>query len=121
MANEGEMDELVAKVADDAGVDKAVARNAVIIVLKFLLREGPTDKVSAVIEVLPGAREAIATSDAGGSAGVMGAFNDLSAAGLGMTEMQVAARSFGAFAREKAGAETIDDIVASVPGLGSFV
>lgn len=115
------MDELVAKVAADAGIHPAIARDAVIIILKFLMHDGPSDKVSTVLDALPGAREAIAASDVGGSAGVMGAFNDLSAAGLGMDQMQTAAQSFGAFAREKAGAQTIDDIVAAVPDLGPFV
>jgi len=115
------MDELVAKVVADTGIDPAVARTSVIVILKFLRHEGPSDKVDVLIDDLPGAREAMAASDAGGTAGIMGIFNDLTAAGLGMGEMQAVARSFGEYARAKAGADTVNEIVASVPGLSQFV
>ncbi len=115
------MDELIAKIVADTGVKPAVARDSVIIILKFLRLEGPPEKAAQLIDALPGAREAIETSSIGGTAGLMGAFNDLSAAGLGMTKMQAVAESFGEYAREKAGADTVNEIVASVPGLGQFV
>lgn len=115
------MDELIAKIVADTGVDPAVARTSVIVILKFLRHEGPTDKVDALIAMLPGAHEAMAASDAGGSAGIMGIFNDLTAAGLGMAQMQSVGRSFGRFARGKAGDEAINEIVAAVPGLSQVV
>jgi hypothetical protein len=115
------MDELVAKVVADTGVDAAVARKAVLIILRFLLREGPADKMGKLVDALPGTREAMEASEAGGTAGLMGVFNDLTAAGLGMSQIQAVAHSFGAFAREKADAETVNQIVASVPGLSQFV
>ena len=115
------MDELVAQISASTGVDAAVARRAAVIILRFLMTEGPTDKVGILVDALPGAREAIAASPAGGSSGIMGAFNDLTAAGLGMGDIQGVAQDFGGFARYKAGADTVDDVVGAIPGLSQFV
>jgi hypothetical protein len=115
------MDEFIDKIVADTGVDPAVVRTAVIIILKFLQHESSSDKVSTLIDALPGAREAMAESSAGGTAGLMGVFNDLSSAGLGMMQLQAVGRSFGEHARAKVGSDTVDDIVASVPGLSQFV
>ena len=49
------MDELVARLVANVGVDKATAEKAVGIILDFLLKEGPSDKVQALIDQLPGA------------------------------------------------------------------
>jgi hypothetical protein len=51
----------------------------------------------------------------------MGVFNDLTAAGLGMGQIQGATKAFVGYAREKAGAAAVDQIVASIPGLSQFV
>lgn len=115
------MDELVAKIAAATGVDPETARKAAIIILKFLVKEGPADKVGLLVDALPGAREAMAANPLGGSSGIMGAFNDLTAAGLGMGDIQGAARTFGEFAREKAGNAAVDAVVGAIPGLGQFV
>ena len=115
------MDELVQKVAASTGVDPSVARKSVIIILKFLMNEGPADKVGSLIDAIPGAREAVAGSTLGGSSGVMGVFNDLTGAGLGMGDIQGVAKSFGAYAREKAGAANVDAVVNAIPGLSQFV
>ena len=115
------MEELVARIAAGTGVDPAVARNAAIIILKFLMRDGPADKVGALVDALPGAGAAVAASPLGGTSGVMGVFNDLTAAGLGMGDIQGVARAFGDYAREKAGAKAVDDVVGAIPGLSQFV
>jgi hypothetical protein len=114
------MDELVAKIVAATGVDAAVARRAAALILGFLLREGAPDKVPLLVDALPGAREAIAANPGSGG-GVMGVFNDLTAAGLGMGEVQGAAKAFIGYAREKAGAAAVDQIVASIPGLSQFL
>ena len=114
------MDELVAQVASNTGVDPAVARRAVAIILKFLLTEGPGAKVQALIDALPGAAEAVASAPRVGG-GVMGAFNALTAAGLGMGDVQGVTREFVAFARSKIGAEAVNEVVGSIPGLSQFV
>ena len=115
------MDELVTRISTSTGVDPAVARKAVVIILKFLLAEGPPDKVAFLVDALPGAREAVAGARNGGSNGIMGVFNDLTAAGLGMGDIQGVARVFGTFAREKAGDTAVNDVVGAIPGLSQFV
>lgn len=112
------MDELVAKVAAATGIDTATARKAVVIILQFLLNAGPKEKVDKFVDDLPGARAAI---DAGGPSDIMGAFNALSGAGLGMGQIQSVARTFGKVAREHVGAKTVDDVVAGIPGLSQFL
>ena len=114
------MDELVAKVAQATGVDAATARKAVIIIFQFLLNAGPKDKVDKLVDNLPGARAAIGT-DGRGPADIMGAFSALSGAGLGMGQIQGVARAFGKVARSHVGAQTVDDVVAGIPGLSQFV
>jgi hypothetical protein len=114
------MEELVARIAADTGLDPVIARKAATIILRFLASDGPADKVGPLVDALPGAGE-IVKSAGGASGGIMGAFNDLTAAGLGMGEIQGAARAFVDFAREKAGAQTVNAIVSGIPGLSQFV
>lgn len=59
------MDELVGRLTDKASIDSAVAEKTVGIILGFLRSEGPTDKVQALIDAIPGAEAAIATSERG--------------------------------------------------------
>lgn len=114
------MDELVANVANAAGLDPATARKAVVIILQFLMNAGPRDKVVTLVDTIPGAREAVGDG-AGGPSDMMSAFGALTAAGLGMGEVQSAATAFGRAAREKVGGQTFDDVVGSIPGLSQFV
>jgi hypothetical protein len=113
------MDELVAKVAQATGIDPATARKAVVIILQFLSNAGPKGKVDALIDQLPGARAAI--GNGGGPSDIMGAFNALTGAGLDMGQVQGVATTFGKVAREHAGAATVDQVVAGIPGLSQFV
>lgn len=112
------MDELVAKVAEATGIDAATARKAVVIILQFLSNAGPKDKVDKLIDDIPGARAEIG---AGGPSDVMGAFNALTGAGLGMGQIQSVAKAFGDVARAYVGADTVNAVVAEVPGLSQFV
>jgi hypothetical protein len=117
------MDELVGRLVAKVGVDRAVAEKAVGIILAFLLKEGPPDKVQALIEQMPGA-EAAAQAAAGGGfgmGGIMGVGTRLMAAGLSMSEMQAVTREIIAYAREKAGEDAVGEIVGSIPGLGQFI
>lgn len=114
------MEELVARMAANTGLDPVIARKAATIILRFLATDGPAGEVAPLIDALPGAAE-IVKSGSGSSGGIMGAFNDLTGAGLGMGQIQGAARCFVDFAREKAGAETVDRVVAGIPGLSQFI
>lgn len=115
------MDELVAKIAAECGVDPDTARTVAIILLKFVAEAAPAETSAKLIDALPGASGAMATSNAGGESSLIGVFNDLTGTGLGTEQIQAAAHSLGDVGREKAGKETVDAIVASVPGLGPFV
>src|SRR5690606_3154816 len=115
------MDELVAEISAKTGVSADVARRAVTIILQFLQRDGPSDKVQALLDALPGANDAVNAAPPLSGGGIMGVFNDLSAAGLGMGEIQNVAGEFVGFARKKIGAEPVDAVVGAIPGLSQFV
>jgi hypothetical protein len=116
------MDELIAQIAQNTGVEPEVARKAVGIILNFLAKQGPADKVQALVDALPGAREAMAASGGGGGMlGIMGVFNELTGAGLGMGSIQGVAKELIGFAKSKVGEATVDEVVGSIPGLSQFV
>jgi len=118
------MDELLDRLVANVGVDRAVAEKAVGIILAFLLKEGPPDKVQDLISAMPGADTAVqsAAGDGGfGMGGIMGVGTKLMAAGLGMDQMQAVTRELIAYAREKAGEDAVGEIVGSIPGLGQFI
>jgi hypothetical protein len=116
------MDELVGRLVATVGVEQAVAEKAVGIILAFLLKEGPADKVQALIDQMPGAGAAVQAASGGFSmGGVMGVGTKLMAAGLSMPQMQGVTREIIAYAREKAGEDAVGDIVGSIPGLAQFI
>lgn len=116
------MDELVGRLVANVGVDQTVAEKAVGIILAFLLKEGPSDKVQALINQMPGAQAAVDASSGGiGMGGIMGVGTKLMAAGLSMGQMQGVTREILSYSREKAGEDTVGEIVGSIPGLGQFV
>ena len=116
------MDELVSRIASHVGVDESVARREVEIILGFLKDAGPEDDVATLLDEMPGGREAAeAGSGAAGFMGAMGAFNALTKAGLGMGEVQGVVKEVVGFAKEKAGAERVDAVIAAIPGLSQFV
>jgi hypothetical protein len=118
------MDELLDRLVAKVGIDRGVAEKAVGIILAFLLKEGPSDKVQALINQMPGAQavmETAGTEGGFGMGGIMGVGTKLMAAGLSMDQMQGVTREIIAYAREKAGEDTVGEIVGSIPGLGQFV
>jgi uncharacterized protein VcgC/VcgE DUF2780 len=123
-AGEESMDELIGRLVSDVGVDKAAAETAVGIILDFLSKEGPADKMQLLLAKLPGA-EALMQKAAGaggsGMGGVMGAGMSMMSAGLSMGQVQGVTRAFIAFAREKVGEDAVGEIVAAIPGLSQFV
>ena len=121
------MDELIGRLVADTGIDRPTAEKAVGIILDFLVKEGPADKVQALLAKLPGA-EALMQKTAGESGGlgglmggVMGAGMRMMSAGLSMGQVQGVTRAVIAYAREQAGEEAVGDIVGAIPGLGQFV
>jgi hypothetical protein len=124
------MDELIARLVADVGIDRAAAEKAVGIILDFLVKEGPADKVQPLLAKLPGAeavmQRATGESDsgsmmAGAMGGVMGAGMRMMSAGLSMGQVQSVTRAVIAYTREKAGEDAVGEIVAAIPGLAQFV
>lgn len=121
------MDELIARLVANVGVDRVAAEKAVAIILDFLLKEGPADKVQALIERLPGAAELMQAQQGavtGGMfamGGIMGAGTKMMAAGLSMGQVQGVTREVIAYTREKAGEDSIGEIVGAIPGLSQFI
>lgn len=126
------MNELVSQVADRVGIDPATAEKAIGMMLAFLQKEGDGDAVQRMIAAIPGAADLAANASGGGGGllgglmsamggGVMALGQQLMSQGLGMGEITGLARETMAVAREHAGADVVDQVVASVPGLGQFV
>ena len=124
------MEELIARLVADVGIDRAAAEKAVGIIFDFLAKEGPADKVQPLLAKLPGAEAVMqkAASEgngdgltAGAMSGVMGAGMRMMSAGLSMGQVQSVTRAVIAYAREKAGEDAVGEIVAAIPGLAQFV
>jgi hypothetical protein len=120
------MDELIERLVSKAGIDSAVAEKTIGIVLDFLRNEGPSDKVQALIDQIPGAEAAIAASASNGGfsrlmgGGLMAVGTRLMAFGLGMSEIQGVARELFKFGRNKIGADQMGEIISETPGLSQF-
>jgi len=126
------MDELINRITANVGVDADKARAAVRIILSFLAQHGDKDKVTALAKSIPGADQYIETTEddsaslLGGLGGLMGGgamavLGKLQGIGLGMGQIQAVTKETVGFAREKAGSDIVDDIIASIPGLSQFV
>jgi hypothetical protein len=120
------MDELIGELASKAGIDSVVAEKTIGIILGFLRNEGPTAKVQALIDKIPGAEAAIAASNNGGGfgslmgGGLMALGTKLMGLGLGMAEIQSVARELFRFGRDKVGTDQMGEIIAGTPGLSQF-
>jgi hypothetical protein len=120
------MDELVEQLAAKAGIDRAVAEKTIGIILGFLRKEGPSDKVQTLIDKIPGAETAVEASNrSSGLSGLMGGGlmalgSRLMALGLGIGEIQNVARELFKFGRDRIGADQMGEIVSQTPGLSQF-
>ena len=121
--HEGNMEELIARLVANVGVDRSAAEKAVGIILDFLRKEGPPDKVQALVDRLPGAEALMqqAADAGGGMGGIMGAGTKMMAAGLSMGQVQGVTKEVIAYTREKAGEDAIGEIVGAIPGLSQFI
>jgi hypothetical protein len=126
------MEELITRIVANVGIDDATAHQAVRIILSFLYQQGDREKVTALASKIPGAAEYIEASEddsaasLGGLGGLMGGgamevLGKLQAIGLGMVQIQGVTKETVDFARAQAGADVVNDIVGSIPGLGQFV
>ena len=123
------MDDLINRIAANVGIEPDTARKAVGAILAFLQSEGPADKVKEMLTAFPGAEALIAEAGNGSGGllggllggGVMGLGSKLMGMGLGMGEISGVAKETVGYAREQGKGKEIDEIVASIPGLGQFV
>ena len=122
------MDELIGRLVAKVGVDRVAAEKSVGIILDFLVKEGPPDKVQPIVDKLPGAQTLIESqqaSDTGGGmfamGGLMGAGTKLMGAGLSMGQVQAVTKEVITYSREKAGEDAVGEIVGAIPGLSQFV
>jgi hypothetical protein len=123
------MNELVDRIVANVGVDRSIAEKAVGIILDFLLKEGPADKVQSLVDGIPGAAEAMQAARAGGGGGgifssmggIMGVGTRLMGIGLGMDQIRSVTREVIGYTREKAGDPAVNDIVGAIPGLSQFI
>ncbi|BCH60353.1 hypothetical protein RvVAR0630_29770 [Agrobacterium vitis] len=129
------MSELVTRISDNVGIAPDTAEKALGMMLGFLQREADDRAVARMIESMPGAPELVAMHNgegksggllgglmsAIGGGGIMGLGQQLMSLGLGMGEISALAKETMAIAREHAGDEVVDKVVASVPGLSQFV
>jgi hypothetical protein len=132
------MNELVSRVADSVGIAPDVAEKAIGMMLGFLQREADDGAIARMIEAIPGGPELVAQfngegagggggllgglmASLGGGGGVMALGQQLMSQGLGMGEITALAKETMAVAREHAGDEVVDQVIASVPGLSQFV
>lgn len=137
------MDELIGRITSALGIDESLAGKAISIVLNLLKNAGPEDKVSQLLEAIPGASELLESAGGdggggglgglmgslggmmggsmGGAMGAMSALNELKEAGLSTDQVQGLGKEVLTFAREKAGEDLVGEVVSSIPGLDQFV
>jgi len=112
------MEELIGRLVADVGDDRVAVETGVGIILDFLVKEGPADKMQLLLAKLPGAEPLMqkAASESGGGMGVvMG--TSVRMMGAGPSIGQGMTRQFIAYARETVGEDEVDDIVGASPGL----
>jgi hypothetical protein len=122
------MAELVDRIATSASVDRAVAEKALGIILDFLAKEGPADKVGVLLARLPGSEQLLQAERAsngggllGAMGGIMGVGTRLMGAGLDMNQIQTVTRELMTYSREQGAGDLLGEIAAAIPGLSQFV
>jgi hypothetical protein len=135
------MDNLIARVADAAGVNPDVARQATALVADFIQREAPAEAVDKLMDKAPELKSIIASHPeskgegmSGGVKGLMGVAagvmgggglmalgGQLMGLGLDMGQIQTIGKEIFAYAREVAGDDVVGEIAGSIPGLSQFI
>lgn len=135
------MDNVIARVATAANLSPEVARKAVALIADFIQREASEDGVRDLFDKAPELQAIIASSastggegmgyslkglmgiaaGAMGGGGLMTLGGELMGLGLSMEQIQIAGKEVFAYARERAGDQTVGEIAASIPGLSQFL
>ena len=122
------MEELVQRIIAKVGVDESVAKSAVSVIMSFLHKEGPSEKVEQLASQIFGDNllgQAGGESDStmGGmmGGGAMAVLGELQGLGLDMGEIQGVTQETISFAKEKGGEDVVNEIVSAIPGLSQFL
>jgi hypothetical protein len=129
------MNEVVTQIADRVGIAPELAEKSLGMMLGFLQREADDGAVAQMIEAIPGGADLVAKFNGEGAGGggllgglmgalgggIMGLGQQLMSQGLGMGEITALAKETIAVAKQHAGEDVVDQVVASVPGLSQFV
>ena len=113
------MNDLIIDLAEKTGLDRATIEKALGLIISFLDREDRSRKVTSLIDQIDGARALATVND--GRGGIFVLFTALTSAGLGMGEIKTVAVGFLDFARNRIGAEPVDQILKSIPALAQFL
>lgn len=121
------MDELVARLEAQVGVDAATAGELIAMVLQFLAREAPPEAMAPLVARHPWIATALAATPHhagapadrhfGGMAKLMEVADQMMDAGLTMADVQKTVRVVVDYARESVGEAPVDHLVRAVPGL----
>lgn len=131
------MQELIDRIVTATGLTAEKAGQGLGIVLNLIRTQGNQNKVEALLDKLPGARELITQHGGDGAGhggggllgmlagGMMGgplaAITKLSAAGLSMDQIKALGTTTLDYAKEKAGSQLVKDVAGSIPGLSGYV
>ena len=132
------MQDLIAKIVAQLGIDEGLAQNAVGAVLSVLKQHAEQSDMSALLAAMPGAQDLLAGFEAeeggsgggggllGGLAGALGgsmggalggSLGTLLKSGLDQDELKQLVPMLHDYAKEQAGDELVGRVVAAVPGL----
>ncbi|HYC24462.1 MAG TPA: DUF2267 domain-containing protein [Roseiarcus sp.] len=135
------MDNLIARVANAAGLEPDVARQSIGLVADFIQREAPKDAMEKLLAKAPEMTSIIASmphaggegmsqgvkglmgvaAGAMGGGGLMALGGQLMGLGLDMGQIQTVGKEIFAYAREVAGDDVVGEIAGAIPGLSQFI
>jgi hypothetical protein len=124
------MNDIIRQISEATGIQPNVAEKALGMMLGFLEKEGEDGKVQQMLAAIPGAKDLVSQYGGDGSGGflsglagggIMGLGQQLMGLGMGMGEITALAKQTIALAKHYAGEQVVDEVVASIPGLGQFV
>ncbi len=119
------MSALIDRVVSQVGIDRAVAEKSVGVILDFLAKEGPADKVQALFARLPEHNTLIDAAGSGGMlggmGGIMGVGARLMGSGLDMNQIQRVIGVLMAYCDEMGAGGDLKEVAAAIPGLSQFI
>ena len=128
------MQDLVATISKNLGIDSGIVEKAIGIILKMLKDNGLDEKIAPILEQLPGSEELInkapepSSSSGGGGlmaavgglmggGGLMETVGQLQNIGLDMNQSQGVAKELVNYTSDKVGSDTLKDALKGIPGM----